>query len=82
MTKSYVYILQNFFESMRKWAMADVFAVGILIAYLATSSEAAINAHLEPGYYYFVGYCLISLAAIQVMVPHSREVSQQLTVNS
>lgn len=65
-------------RAIGKWAMADVFAVGILIAYLATRSESAINAHIEPGYYYFVGYCVVSLAAIQVMVPHSREISQQV----
>ena len=69
-------------RAIGKWAMADVFAVGILIAYLATRSEASINAHLEPGYYYFVGYCLVSLAAIQVMVPHSREIRQQSIISS
>ena len=72
-------IFSNFvYRALRaigKWAMADVFAVGILIAYLALGSDASINAYLEPGYYYFVGYCLISLAAIQAMEPHSSEQS-------
>lgn len=69
-------------RAIGKWAMADVFAVGILIAYLAMGSETTMNAHLEQGYYYFVGYCLVSLASIQVMVPRAREIGRQSTDNS
>jgi len=49
-----------------KWSMADVFVVGIFIAFLSTKSNSAIHAVLHPGFYYFVAYCLISLTAIQL----------------
>ncbi len=49
-----------------KWSMADVFAIGVLIACLsanASSSESAIvnfQAELHQGFYWFVAYCLLS----------------------
>jgi len=61
------YQLYKFVHSIGKWSMADVFVVGVLIAYLATASEEYINAYLHDGFYYFLAYCLISLASIQVM---------------
>ena len=54
-----------------KWSMADVFAMGVLIASLAAnaaSSESAIlsfHASLHDGFYWFLAYCLISGAAGQ-----------------
>jgi uncharacterized paraquat-inducible protein A len=50
-----------------KWSMADVFVVGIFIAYLSTQSNTAMEAYLLPGFNYFVAYCLISLAGIQLV---------------
>ncbi|MBT8220230.1 MAG: paraquat-inducible protein A [Bacteroidia bacterium] len=50
-----------------KWSMADVFVVGVLIAYLGTSSNDNIDAYLHDGFYYFLAYCIISLMAIQFM---------------
>ena len=49
-----------------KWSMADVFAMGVIIALLAAnaaSSESAVihfNAELHNGFYWFVAYCLLS----------------------
>ncbi|WP_062270319.1 paraquat-inducible protein A [Endozoicomonas arenosclerae] len=49
-----------------KWSMADVFAMGVLIAMLAAnaaSSESALlsfHASLHSGFYWFVAYCLVS----------------------
>ena len=59
--------LFNFVKAIGKWSMADVFVVGVFIAYLSTKSNEAISAELYEGFYYFTGYCLISLAAIQAM---------------
>jgi hypothetical protein len=61
-------------EGIAKWSMADVFAVAIIIAFLAAQasqtvgSAAAIvsfDASFGPGFYWFAGYCLFSLAAQQ-----------------
>ena len=51
---------------LSKWSMADVFAIGVIIACLAAnaaSSESAIinfEAELHSGFYWFVAYCLVS----------------------
>lgn len=51
---------------LSKWSMADVFAIGIIIACLAAnaaSSESALinfHAELHNGFYWFVAYCLAS----------------------
>jgi hypothetical protein len=47
--------------------MADVFVVGIFIAFLSTQSNNNINAVLLPGFNYFVAYCILSLAGIQLV---------------
>ncbi|MEQ9424561.1 MAG: paraquat-inducible protein A [Cyclobacteriaceae bacterium] len=59
--------LHKFVSAIGKWSMADVFVVGVFIAYLSTASNSAIIATLHEGFWYFTGYCLISLTGIQVM---------------
>jgi len=59
--------LYKFVFAIGKWSMADVFVVGIFIAFLSTQSNSAIDAILLPGFNYFVAYCIISLAAIQLV---------------
>jgi len=59
--------IYNFVHIIGKWSMADVFVVGVLIAYLGTQSNTNIEATLHSGFYYFLAYCLISLAAIQII---------------
>lgn len=61
-----------FVEMIAKWSMADVFAVAVMIAYLAaqatqTGSAAIVvfNASFGAGFYWFAGYCLTSLAVQQ-----------------
>ena len=60
-------LLFKFVHAIGKWSMADVFVVGVFIAYLSTKSNSSIFAELHNGFYYFTGYCLISLTALQVM---------------
>ena len=59
--------LHRFVAIISKWSMADVFVVGVFLAYLATKSEDSIEANLQEGFYYFLAYCLISILASQVM---------------
>ena len=61
------YRLYLFTRSMSKWAMADVFAVGVFIAFLAANALDNLDARLHPGYYYFVAYCLVSNVAFQFL---------------
>jgi len=64
-----------FVETIAKWSMADVFAVAIIIAYLAAqasqsaggsgASAIVFDATFGAGFYWFAGYCLTSLAVQQ-----------------
>ena len=55
--------------ALSKWSMSDVFVMGLLVAYMAGSASGQMGdmltmyASLEPGFYYFLAYCLFSIAA-------------------
>ena len=59
---------------LSKWSMADVFVMGLLVAYMAGSASGqmgdmlTMDAALEPGFYYFLAYCLFSIAAGAAML--------------
>jgi len=61
------YRLFQFVRSVSKWAMADVFAVGIFIAFMAGNAIDNLNASVHPGFYYFIAYCLVSNLAFQFL---------------
>ena len=61
------YRLFAFVRSISKWAMADVFAMGVWVAYLASDAAENFDAEIGVGFYYFVAYCLVSLLALQFM---------------
>ena len=63
-TKYRIYLLTR---SISKWAMADVFAVGVFIAFMAGNALDNLDAKLHPGYYFFVAYCLLSNVAFQFL---------------
>lgn len=54
---------------LSKWSMADVFVMALLVSYMAGSASGKMGdllimqAQLEPGFYYFLGYCLFSIIA-------------------
>ena len=61
------YNLFLFVRSISKWAMVDVFVVAIWVAYLAGKATDNFDASVERGFYFFVAYCLVSLAALQLV---------------
>lgn len=54
---------------LSKWSMSDVFVMGLLVAFMAGRASDQVgdlltmSAALEPGFYYFLAYCLFSIAA-------------------
>lgn len=76
--------IDRFVQLIGKWSMADVFVVGVFLAYLSTQSKPVVNVSsiafmgfsvdletkvvlsstLGIGFYYFVGYCLVSLVGL------------------
>lgn len=59
--------LLRFVSAIGKWSMADVFVMGIFLAYLATGAAVGVTAQLHRGFWYFLGYCLLSVASAQCM---------------
>ena len=51
---------QIFVNAISKWAMADVFVIGIFVAFLGANAMDNTKATLLPGFYYFSGYVLLS----------------------
>ncbi len=51
---------QRFVSAISKWAMADVFAISIFVAFLGANAMESTKATLQPGFYYFAGYVILS----------------------
>ncbi|WP_019557677.1 paraquat-inducible protein A [Thiomicrorhabdus arctica] len=66
---------------LSKWSMADVFVMALIISFLAikasanTSSLLQTHIQLENGFYYFLGYCLVSILSSQLLVNERRSES-------
>ena len=50
-----------------KWAMADVFAISIFVAFLGAKAMKFTTASLEPGFYYFTAYVLLSAVIVNFL---------------
>ena len=65
--------LRLFIADLSKWSRSDVFVMGVLVAYMAGSASEqmgdllTMDAALEPGFWYFLAYCLFAIAAGIVM---------------
>lgn len=63
----------NISNLISKWSMADVFVVAIVVAYLAANATRdmgeifVLQARLEPGFYFFLAYCVLSITSAQLM---------------
>ena len=51
---------QRFVSAISKWAMADVFTISIFVAFLGANAMESTRAFLQPGFYYFTGYVILS----------------------
>ena len=64
---------------LSKWSMADVFVMAMLVAYMAGSASGqmgdmlTMSSELEVGFYYFLAYCVFSIAAGSLMVESGDE---------
>jgi len=64
---------------LSKWSMADVFVMALLVAYMAGSASGqmgdmlTMSSELEVGFYYFLAYCVFSIAAGSLMVESGDE---------
>jgi len=60
-------------KGMSKWSMADVFVMALIISFLGanasteTSGLIQTKAEFGEGFYFFLGYCILSIASAQLM---------------
>lgn len=59
-TNSKANTVAGWVHAISKWAMADVFAISILVAFLASNSLQNTEANLHIGFYIFTAYVLLS----------------------
>jgi len=66
-------------NAISKWSMADVFVIAIFIAYLASNGIQEnrglvdFQASLGTGFWYFLGYCLVSILGNQLLTSSIRD---------
>lgn len=51
---------------MSKWAMAEVFLVALFLAFLAMDAQRLTEGRPEPGFYWFLAYCLTALVGSEL----------------
>lgn len=61
--------VHGFVGLIGKWSMADVFVMGIFLAYLAAGAANGVTAVLHDGFWLFLAACLLSVASAQIMRP-------------
>ena len=57
----------GFARAISKWAMNDVFIVAVYVAFLSAKATDNLDAKVEPGFYWFAAYCLLSLLSLQFL---------------
>ena len=60
-------------SAVAKWSMADVFVMSLIIVFLAGRAQGdmgdllTMGSNLEVGFYWFLGFCLFSVASSQLL---------------
>lgn len=68
-----VLIADRLRNMVSKWSMADVFVVAIIVAYMAANATQqteklfSLDAKFMSGFYYFLSYCILSIASAQLL---------------
>lgn len=81
-TSKWAQIFRKSSGLLSKWSMADVFVMALIISFLAIKASSGQSAllqteiSLESGFYYFLGYCLLSILSSQLL---SAQVTAQST---
>jgi uncharacterized paraquat-inducible protein A len=65
--------IDGFARAISKWAMNDVFVVAVYVAFLSANATDGLSATIEPGFYWFVAYVLLSLLSLQFLKLRMRE---------
>jgi uncharacterized paraquat-inducible protein A len=60
-------VANGFARAISKWAMNDVFVVATYVSFLSAKATDALDAKLEPGFFWFTAYVLLSLLALSFL---------------
>jgi hypothetical protein len=76
-------IFQSIANIISKWSMADVFSIAIIISFFAANSYKfdgllQMNAKLGVGFYFFIAYCLISIASSQINFDKTKVITEAI----
>lgn len=63
--------IHRFIDSISKWSMADVFMVGVFVAFLSAKATDNLDAEIHRGFYFFAAYCLVSISSLYFMTPEA-----------
>lgn len=72
---------------LSKWSMSDVFVMAIIVAFMTINATkqsvdaVQMSATLGSGFYFFVAYCLLAIAAAQLFARKSKLESVRLSEN-
>lgn len=64
-------------SAISKWSMADVFVVAILVAFFTARSTAELDSQILVGFYWFFGYCVLSIISGQLLLAGSEQAAKQ-----
>ncbi len=59
--------IHRFITTISKWSMADVFLVGVYVAFLSAKATDNLDAEIHRGFYFFTAYCLVSISSLHFM---------------
>ena len=59
--------IDGFARGISKWAMNDVFVVAVYVSFLSAKATDALDATIEPGFWWFTAYVMLSLIALQFL---------------
>ena len=71
--------------ALSKWSMSDVFVMALIVTFLAinaneySANSVQMSASFGTGFYYFAAYCLVSIAASQLMGRTSNQPKNEST---
>ena len=60
-------LAHKFVNIIAKWSMADVFVIGVFMAFLAGKANPNVNAILHEGFWWFTAYCVLSILGGQLI---------------
>ena len=73
--------IAKFLHDISKWSMADVFVAAVLLSSFAVKANKSTHAELFLGFYFFLGYCLLSMVTTTLLQNKVESVQERVGVH-